>query len=69
MKLSDNMTLLLGVILNILKDVAVLSIFAYLCIHFNNIWIILFGLCFVGGYNIRLNYKNNKEEGEEKKNG
>ena len=66
MKLSDNMTLLLGVILNIFKDVAVLSIFAYLCIHFNNIWIILFGLCFVGGYNIRLNIK---EKEEEKKNG
>lgn len=66
MKLSDNMTLLLTVLLNIFKDVAVLSIFAYLCIHFNSIWIILFGLCFVGGYNIRLNYKNKEEE---KKNG
>lgn len=66
MKLSDNMTLLLGVILNIFKDIAVVAIFAKLCIHFNNIWIILFGLCFIGGYNIRLNIK---EKEEEKKNG
>lgn len=60
------MTLLLGVILNIFKDIAVVAIFAKLCIHFNNIWIILFGLCFIGGYNIRLNIK---EKEEEKKNG
>lgn len=67
MKLSDNMVLLLGVLLNVIKDISVVGIFAYLSMHFNNIWIILLAALFVGGYNIKLHYKDEKEE--EKNNG
>lgn len=62
MKLSNNMVLLLATLLNIFKDIAVVGIFAYLCIYFNNIWIILFAAIFVGGYSIKMNYKDKKEE-------
>lgn len=64
MKLTDNMLLLLTVMFNIFKDVAVVGIFAYLSMHFNNIWIILIAALFIGGYNIKLNYKDKKEEEE-----
>lgn len=59
------MTILLGVLLNIFKDVAVVAIFAQLCIHFNNIWIILFACLFVGGYKISMKYQDKKKEEEE----
>ena len=64
MKLTDNMLLLLTVMFNIFKDVAIVGIFAYLSMHFNNILIILIAALFIGGYNIKLNYKDKKEEEE-----
>lgn len=69
MKLSDNMTLLLTILLNVIKSVLVIIVFAYLSIHFNNIWIMLLAAVFCGGYSVKMNYKNKDEKEEDKNNG
>lgn len=61
MKLTDNMTILLTVMFNVIKDLGVLGIFGYLSYHFENIWIMLFSLLFVGGYHIKMNSKEVKD--------
>lgn len=66
MKLSDNMTILITVLLNTLKDIIIVCIFAYLCYYFNNIWIILFAAIFIGrGYNLKINSKTKGEKKDE----
>lgn len=57
MKLSDNMTIVVTVLFNVLKDLGVIGIFGFLSYHFNNIWIMLFALLFIGGYHIKMNSK------------
>ena len=46
----DNLALVLTVLLNIIKDIAIVAIFGYLSYHFNNIWIMLLACLFTGGY-------------------
>lgn len=58
------MTILMTVLLNICKDVSIVAIFAKLCMYFNNIWIILFAVLFVGGYSVKINEKEKKGEEE-----
>lgn len=58
----DNLALVLTVLLNIIKDVAIVAIFGYLSYHFNNIWIMLLACLFTGGYNMKINYKENKKK-------
>lgn len=60
----DNLVLVLTVLLNVIKDIAILVVFGYLSYHFNNIWIMLLACLFTGGYNVKINYKDKKKEGE-----
>lgn len=65
----DNLVLILTVLLNVIKDIAVLIVFGALSFHFNNIWVMLLGCLFVGGYTVKINSKEKKTEGDDKLNG
>lgn len=49
------------IVFNVVKDLGTVGIFGWLSAHFNNIWIMLFALLFIGGYNLTWH------EGDEKK--
>ena len=60
--MKNNTVLVLTILLNVLKDIAVVGICGALAWHFNNVWIILFALLFTGGYSIKFNERDKEDE-------
>ena len=60
--MKDNTALVITILLNVLKDIAAIGICGALAWHFNNIWIILFAILFTGGYSIKWNEGDKKND-------
>lgn len=63
--MKDNTAIVLTVLLYVIKDVSVLALCSFLAWYFNNIWIILFAIIFMGGYSFSLKETKEKTEGDE----
>lgn len=68
--MKNNTVLAIAAICNAIKDITVVAIFSYLAYYFNNIWIVLFSILFMGGINVRFSdkeeetRKGDSEDGE-----
>ena len=67
--MKDNTVLAIAALCNMIKDIAVVAIFGFLAYHFNNFWITLLGVCFMGGINVKFSSKDKKSGEEDNENG
>lgn len=61
--MKDNTVLALVALCNMIKDIAVVAIVGFLAYHFNNFWIVLLGIPFMGGINVK--FTSEKKEDNE----